>query len=136
VRELSIDDTRDGEVKSEVGALLDPAPDPEARCTRREREGLANAIRQLSPPMRETVNYGNRRLCGKDPAISRQARNRKVIEPEISADQGQGLHIQRQNTRDQTLPSCGEQIASSLPKTTFQFRRSGFMPFESPSSDS
>lgn len=43
-------------VRTEVGALRDPAPDPEVYCIQRERQGfLANAIRRLRPKFRQAL---------------------------------------------------------------------------------
>lgn len=53
---ISLDDAGDGDGQTAVGALRDPAPDPEAYCARREQETtLANAIRQLRPIFRQAL---------------------------------------------------------------------------------
>lgn len=53
---ISLDDAGDGDGQTGVGALRDPAPDPEALCALREREAtLANAIHQLRPNFRQAL---------------------------------------------------------------------------------
>lgn len=53
---ISLDDAGDGDAQTEVGALRDPAPGPEAHCARREQEAtLASAIRQLRPDFRQAL---------------------------------------------------------------------------------
>lgn len=53
---ISLDDAVDGDGQTGVGALRDPAPDPEAHCALRERRAtLANAIRELQPNFRQAL---------------------------------------------------------------------------------